>query len=186
MKKIIFLILVAAICFWGWQQYAKRQSAGLTGTPGIMLNTNSETDNIANVSQHCMSAGDVEQITGKSYVLQNEVYTAPVKQLDCVYQYGETVGNVFPTVRYKKTLTNDANGIWTRKKTSVKSSASYLDSADYPNSFTVLNPVKEIDQGTFYGKNDQAYFELTYTPVSEGENNLLDHGFKLLEKALNN
>ncbi len=183
---MIFLILVAALCFWGWRQYVQKKSLGASPSPAVFLSTNSETSNTANVAMHCLQGGVVDEITGKSYSLENEVYTPAVTLLECSYLDSTMISNVYPTIKYKAQLSSDANGIWNKKRTALKGSATFIENGDFPNIFADINPVREIDQGTFYGKSSNAYFELTYTPVAEGSTLLISHGMNILQKALSN
>ncbi len=191
MKKALLFIAGLAILVYGFYNYQQRHIANLATQPSPAtqttgLNDNSNTANISTVTEHCANASDISQITNQSYSLQNEVYTAAVMLLECTYQRTEQLSNVYPTITYKLQLTNDAHGIWSRQQTKTKRTPSYKDSSDFPDAFANLNPVREIDQGSFYGFVNGKYVTLTYTPVAEGTNQLFTDGMKLVQKALVN
>lgn len=189
MQKLLIVAAAVALLYFGYQQYQKRQSADSFEDQVVTVNTNSEIANVANADEanlHCIPATTIEQITNRSFGLISEVYTAQLKILNCSYESGEIVDNVKPTVMYKLQLTNDANGIWSRKQTAVKSQPSYADSSEFGDAFANINPVKEINQGTFYGRRGNKYVELNYTPVSEGQPVLFNRGNIILEKVLSN
>lgn len=188
MKKLFLLLIAGAVVYFGYQGYRQRQASptSSSGTPAISLNTNSETSNTAAVDAHCLTGPDMNQITLQNYSLESEVFSPAVTLLECHYQNSQSITGVNPTVSYKVQLTNDANGLWNRQQNKFKSNSSYQTSSNYPAAFAVLNPVREIDQGTFYGYATGKYVELTYTPVSEGSGPLFDHGMQMLEKVLGN
>jgi len=185
MKKTLFLIVIAGLVFMGWQQYQQRKAGNATKA-AIIFNTNSEIHNTASATVHCIDGSEVNQITNRNYTLENEVYTPAVTLLECSYKDNSFINSVFPVVRYKVQLTANSTGIWNKNKATLQASPSYREAGEFPNAFAHLNPVREVDQGTFYGKNDAAYVELSYTPVSEGADLLFSRGMKLLEKALSN
>ncbi len=190
MKKIALLVLAVALLYFGFQSYQKKKADGQLGAlaviPTITTDNNSEVSDGTNVELHCIPPSDINQITNLNFALSNEVYTASVKQLNCSYENVEVIDNLKPTVTYKVSLFADANGVWSRKQDALKSDPSYAVSSDYPDAFADLNPVKALNQGTFYGHKDNKYVELTYTPVTEGQTGVFMHGMQILQKVMNN
>ena len=178
-----FLAFVAV--FLAWQLYQKNKTE-VARRPVITYPTPSSVPApTTDSSLHCIDETKLNQITGKTYGLVRETPLPEVQAVECQYETDQDVRNVTPSLHYIVYKTDNSQQ-WNDKKTEVRALPGFRLIQGKDNFFAYVNPVAEISQGSFYGKNEHFYLALDYTPVDDEVGMLLDKGVKLLELILSN
>jgi|GEM_PF-1558567 len=185
-SKLTTFFLVLLAVFFAWQLYQKHKTAVVRRPvityPSASANSPSPT---TNPLPHCIDETKISAITGKNYGLIRETPLPEIQAVECQYETDQDVRNVTPALHYILYKTDSAQQ-WSDKKTEVSALPGFRVIAGQDNFFAYVNPVAEISQGSFYGKNDHYYLALDYTPVDDEVGVLLDKGVKLLELILGN
>jgi hypothetical protein len=158
-------------------------SASLAGSPAPAAS--SSTNQATALS--CLDESVILGITGKIYALQQENSLPEIQAVNCSYASTDSVKNETPSVEYVLRIeqnADSANKVWQTQFDTFSTKPGFRRIEEEKNLFAQINPVAEINQGSFYGFTDARYLELTYSPIQEATGPILDKGVKLAKAVL--
>lgn len=133
---------------------------------------------------HCVDADTLNSVVGKTYSLTRETPVPAVQAVECNYE-ADPINDMTPSIHYVMYRTTNS-AMWDQKKAEINNKAGFRRIDGKEQYFAQLNPVAELAQSDFYGKNDNFYLELTYTPIKEEVGTVLNKGVKVLDAIFAN
>jgi hypothetical protein len=184
-QKIFFLVLTGLLI------YLLTQGPALpTGTSTLLPSVTTQVTplptaekNIAAQPLTCLSDGQVSEILGQKFVLLQESYLKELDLLTCSYQSPDLVKDLTPSVKYSIRRNPDPQ-YWKDTKDQISKKSGYRTIIENSNIFAEINPVVEVNQGTFYGNSQTLFVELNFTPVKLPVGDILSRGTKATEILL--
>jgi hypothetical protein len=182
-RYIILLILALIAMYVVLNQKSHQNPTYLTSitspTPSPLA---SPTQNIP----HCLDPQTVTDTLKKNYQLINEQYFAEGGVLTCSYESTEQIHSITPSMQYTlNTQQQKAEEMWQSQQELTLAHSSYRRIEEDLSLFADVNPVKELNQVTFYGFRNQNYLEMSYTPVKEEVGVQLNKGMLISQHILN-
>ena len=182
-RYIILIVICLVVAYLFSLRYSPKTTQENSPSPTAQITETSPL--VTSTPPHCVDEQTLSKILDKSYQLDNEQFFPEAGVLECKYDGNEQVNALTPTVDYVLHIEMpDAETTWKAQQTLISAKPSYRRIEEDHALFADVNPVKELNQVTFYGFRPQKYLELHYTPVKEAVGVQLDKGRRVAEEIL--
>ncbi len=182
-KKHTAIIFLALVALFLASFFVKKNSSLSVTTPASPTASASATPIPTPIMYECVDDTDISQVTGKTYDLQRQTTTPELSLTECTYKTAELAKGINRSVHYLIYNVHDTS-FWDAKKNYLINQPGFRRIEGKDDYFAQINPVLEVSQGSFFGKTNDKYIELYYTPVDEQVGVMLDKGVKLLDSIL--
>jgi hypothetical protein len=183
-QKVLFLFLAGFLIFLLTRNTPLSTSVVTSPEPSAQqIASSSANPSPEATALSCLGEDKLSEVLGQKFILRNEEYLPEIQLLSCSYESDQQIKNLSPSVKYA--LQRSANSEqWQEAKDLVSKKAGYRTIVENPNIFAEINPVFEVNQGTFYGHSDKFYLEFSFTPIKLATGDILSRGVKASETLL--
>jgi hypothetical protein len=176
--------LVTVVALGGASQFFRHPSAKSGATPSPQESAAAQAISPSDEPlSNCLSPDTIKELTGQKLELVYEEWVPDTHLRWCRYLDAES-SDLAPTQLEYKYTNLDAEKTFSDRKSQTQNQATFRQLSDQPQAFVLINPVKELHQAQFFIRNGQKYLELTFSPASLDEGQMIEKGFGVGKKVL--
>lgn len=144
-------------------------------------NSPSNTPSSDSWAPTCISEAKIKEIVGRDFTIQNENLNEAY--LSCSFVAHEMVNDLPVRISYTVRSHQSAE-LWQDILDEQKNKNGYQAVPSKDNLFYVVNPVIEVRQMQVFAKQQDLIIELSYSPIREDKQTMIDKAVKLTEAAI--